>query len=308
MTETNDSFRVVLRGYDPAEVDRRLRELMAESVDLNAQVETLSFKVRELEELLADHERAIPPTFVGLGDRIGQILQLAEDESSEMRRKAKETLDADRKAFADSVDQVQAEADRYAEVTRSEADIDAARTRESASRQADELREEAERESANRIQEAEAIFEESRAKASKAAADFEATLAERRAAAEAEFAEHMSEVNRRLEEADTLVVEARAKADQVSHDATRNARQVLHRRSIQRQVKESESQPHLHRRIAEAGHCCPDLFIEVRRQRNDHIRGLASVDHRAESRKLPEQLPFEALCGRVIHKTRKGKV
>ena len=77
---------------------------------------------------------------------------------------------------------MRAAAEEYAEKRRHDVEAEAARIVADAQRVAAEERDAAERDAAARRQEAEALYEQQRAKAAAAAADFEATLAERRAA------------------------------------------------------------------------------------------------------------------------------
>ena len=71
----------------------------------------------------------------------------------------------------------------------------------------------AERDASVRLQEAEAVYEEQRARAAKAAADFETTLAGRRQAAEQEFTQKMAESQARLDEAAQLADRTRTEAE-----------------------------------------------------------------------------------------------
>jgi DNA anti-recombination protein RmuC len=84
----------------------------------------------------------------------------------------------------------------------------------------------AERAAMSRRGEAEAIYEEQRARAAKAAADFEKTLAERRDTAEQMFQERTEEAERALDEARDRVTRMRAEAEQVAADAQRRAEQL----------------------------------------------------------------------------------
>ena len=80
-------------------------------------------------------------------------------------------------------------------------------------RRADEHRDSAERDASVRMQEAEAVYEEQRARAAKAAADFETTLAGRRSAAEDEFTQKMGEAQSRLDEMSELAERTRLEAE-----------------------------------------------------------------------------------------------
>ncbi len=92
-----------------------------------------------------------------------------------------------RKEAEQEVGALRADADRYAEDTRRDADAEGARVLADARKAADGERDAAERDASARRAEAEALYEDQRAKAAQAAADFETTLAERRQKATAEF-------------------------------------------------------------------------------------------------------------------------
>ncbi len=94
------SFRTVLRGYDPGQVDPQIDELTALANDARARAETLADQVAYLTDALdaakyeADHvPPAVPtaplapvaPSFADFGERVGQILTLAEQEADQIR-------------------------------------------------------------------------------------------------------------------------------------------------------------------------------------------------------------------------------
>jgi cell division septum initiation protein DivIVA len=233
MTDPAPQFRVVLRGYEPAQVDRRLEELGLAVQEAARQRDELYLRVQALEEEKANRTdemiaaEPVPATFEHLGERVGQILSLAEDEAADLRKQGEAEIAAKQAEVVEQIGKIKGEADRYAAGKRTDAETEAARILEDARRLADERIDGADRDAAARIQEAEAIYEEQRARAAKVAADFETTLATRRKAAEAELAQQLSEANSRLEEASRLVDQARADADALHADATREARRIL---------------------------------------------------------------------------------
>jgi F0F1-type ATP synthase membrane subunit b/b' len=91
----------------------------------------------------------------------------------------------------------------------------------------------AERRAMSRRGEAEAVFEEQRANAAKAAADFEKTLADRRDTAETIFQQRTDEAEQALDEARDRVQRTRTEADQMAAEAQRKAAQ-LHAESQQK--------------------------------------------------------------------------
>ena len=94
------TFRTVLRGYDPAEVERTVGQLRqaadqarAEAADRTAELTRLHGQVAELEARIAalheERAQAAPPSFAELGARVGRILSLAEAEAKELVGKAR---------------------------------------------------------------------------------------------------------------------------------------------------------------------------------------------------------------------------
>lgn len=232
-------FRAVLRGYDPAQVDQVVAELTAAAEAARQEAATYSVQASKLEaghgelraELVAKesalaklaeaNRTAAAPSFAGLGDRVGQILTLADEESKQLRASAAaETAALRAKAEAEALDTREA-ADRYAEDVRSKADAESARILEDAKRKADEILDHADRESSARREEAEAVYEHQRAKAAESAAEFETTLASRRDKAAAEFASAMSQ-----QEASLVAVQDRAAALSSESDRAHQAAQA----------------------------------------------------------------------------------
>jgi DivIVA domain-containing protein len=225
VTDQNSTFKTVMRGYDPTEVDRRIDELTAAVTTVTQQRDGLAARVQELHD--AASEAAEPPGFEHLGARVGQILSLAEAEATELRDRAREDAEAHTAETQASTTRVREEADQYAARTRSEAEAHAARIEEEAKKSADEHRDGAERDASVRLQEAEAVYEEQRARAAKAAADFETTLAGRRKSAEDEFTQKMAESQARLDEANELAERTRTDADQARVEAAREASRLV---------------------------------------------------------------------------------
>src|SRR4051812_16719496 len=149
-----------MRGYDPAEVDRRLDELTSAVTSLTQQRDGLATRVQELHD--AASGAAEPPGFEHLGSRVGQILALADEEANELRERARAEAEAHTTGAHESTAQLREEADQYAVRTRSEAEARAARIEEEARKAADDHRDGAERDASARLQEAEAVYEEQR--------------------------------------------------------------------------------------------------------------------------------------------------
>ena len=71
MTDQNSTFKTVMRGYDPAEVDRRLEELAAAVTSLTQQRDGLATRVQELHDARQPHR----PLAARAGEARGQEQQ-----------------------------------------------------------------------------------------------------------------------------------------------------------------------------------------------------------------------------------------
>lgn len=219
-----EQFRVVLRGYDPVQVNQRLEELVAVLEQTAKQRDELLTQLKAGPQPEVSSE---PPTYEHLGARVGKILTLADEEAGDLRRRADEEIAAKRAEVETEAARIRDETDRYAVDTRSHAETEAARIVEDARRTADERIDNAERDAAAKTQEADALFEEQRARAVQAAADFETTLAARRKSAEEEFTRQMGEVQRQLDEANRTLEGARAEADVTRESAKAEADKLV---------------------------------------------------------------------------------
>lgn len=232
MTNPTNQFRVVLRGYDPAQVDRRVQELTETAENAIHKVGELSGRVQRIEEERDNQPEggeAAPQTvaFSHLGERVGRILTLADEEAADLRGRAQSEVEVFHEQAHQANARLRDEVDRYAEQRRSDADTEAARTLEDARRTADERLDTADRDAAARLQEAEAIYENQRAKAAQAATDFETTLAKRRESVEADFTDQMSSTKLHLEQAEGRVEQLNEEAEQVLGEAGREARRLI---------------------------------------------------------------------------------
>lgn len=260
---TDTPFRLVRKGYEPSEVDQRMRRLQStvdqlqtdltrarddnakQSVEITKQRQLagdLAGRIEMLEQALAEvraeQDHGVPPTFASLGERIAQMFTLAQQEADELRENARSeherlTTEAERLA-ADSA----SNSEREAAETISRARAEAARSIEAAKQQADHLREEADAEATARREEAEALYEGQRAQAAQAAADFERTLAERRTEAMDELNATLAKKTHEVElatqeldaarsEAERVTTAAREQSDQIVRDAQTDASSLL---------------------------------------------------------------------------------
>lgn len=239
------NFDLVRRGYAPAQVDQTMTQIVNDLGAMRRELDNeRSRRVQQTEQLEALHsERALmDPTgtgsYRGLGERVEQIFRLAEEEARAARDSALAAADEHRRGAHEETAAARQDADTYATERRGAAEADATRIVEEAQRAADTVLEEAEQAASARREEAEGIFELNRAKAAQAAADFETTLADRRAQAERAHTERLTAAETTLQdsqqrsdamtaEADAIRAEAESKAQQTIDAATAQAEQML---------------------------------------------------------------------------------
>src|SRR5262245_36339969 len=153
-TTSASGFRTVRRGgYDPAQVDHRVRQL-TEAVDAaRRQSVELARRVEDLESSLTSAKsdtRKSEPTFAEFGERVGRILALAEEEAADLRADAAAEVEKTRQEAQRAANEIRKEAERYATDKRGSANIEAEQIISDAKRQATEIREEAERDATAR--------------------------------------------------------------------------------------------------------------------------------------------------------------
>lgn len=249
---TESQFRLVRRGYEPAEVDQRVHQLRStveqlqtdlararednarQSVEITKQRQQagdLTGRIEMLEQALAEaraeQDHGVPLSYADLGERIGQMLTLAQQEADHLRENASteyERLTAEAQQLAADT---ALNSEREAAETILRAQAVAARTIKDAKQQADQLREEAEAEATARREEAEALYEGQRARAAQAAADFERALAERRTAAMNELNETLAKKTHEIDLATQELVEARGEAERVTTESRAQADQIV---------------------------------------------------------------------------------
>jgi DivIVA domain-containing protein len=283
MTDSNAHFRSVLRGYDPAQVDQHVHQLAQATAaarqeaaertievtklqvaqgQLRNEVERHVQRARTLEE---EQMKASAPTFATLGDRIGSILTLADQEADELRKRAQADA-ANHHALADeSATATRQDAVRYATEMRSAAETEAARFMEDAKRQADSILDDADRQAMARREEAEALYERSRAKSANAAVDFETTLAARRDSSALEFAAEVTAAEQQLATVRMQSERTRVESEQSQQEAATRSEQQL-----------EQAMNHAHTLVSEAK-------TKADRIRGDSERELAAATQRRDS-------------------------
>jgi DivIVA domain-containing protein len=229
MTEPNHHFRVALRGYDQAEVDQAIAELQGRLIAAERSTTELHARLARAETAAnaAESAQPGPPTYSSLGERVGQILTLAEQEAAALREQATAEAEGLRKEAEQAAVAIREAADKYAEQRRRDAEAEGTRLVTDARRAADEERDAAERDAAARRQEAEAVYEQQRAAAAKAAADFETTLAERRERTTAEFQAEQAAARAQLDELAARIEDMKAAAQRQQAEADAEARRIV---------------------------------------------------------------------------------
>lgn len=239
------TFRIVLRGYDPAEVDQHLQAVVGQldtshrqgedaAAALRKQRTVSSTLMQELEverqrvqQLQSELQSAESPTFLDLGARVGQILALAEQEANELRADGQRQGDQLRDAAREQADRMRNEARTYADQVRGRADAEVERRLLEANEQATDVLEGAEREAMVRREEAEVIYEQQRARAAAAATELEAAIAQRRERADDDFHRARAGHEQGLAEAQERLDAAKVEADELSASAARDAEQTV---------------------------------------------------------------------------------
>ncbi|MDR0783491.1 MAG: hypothetical protein LBE83_07000 [Propionibacteriaceae bacterium] len=266
------TFKNTLKGYDTVEVDAAFEKMTQEldalrsgkggkdldasrlksTIDqLHVELDEMSAYTADLEERLAQAPSS--PSFDELGSRIAQMLTLAKEESDDVRSTARiesEQLTAETRAAAENS---RTEAEVYASEVRTKADAEATRIITQAQREAEEILDQSDREALARREEAEAIYENQRARAAVAAAEFEKTLAERREDAARDFAAQMKAQDEAMqraeeslyaiqEEAEHYKIETQQEVEATLKDANAQANEVLKqaKASAERIRRESE--------------------------------------------------------------------
>ncbi len=147
MLQNDSEFTRVLRGYDPAEVEKTIqrlrRELLALKTDHDEQVATIASLTSELESTQINAEQLGRPTFSGLGAKLASTLSIAEEQSARLVARAEADAHSILVAANRDADQVRVEANTDARHIREAADAAATETMTDANNRAQLLLEEA---------------------------------------------------------------------------------------------------------------------------------------------------------------------
>lgn len=261
MSET--SFRLVRRGYEPEEVDRAVGSLRSALTHAESELETLrqtqaehaievarlseqasraqsqaQSQAEQLHRLESERLHEVPPSYAALGERIGSMLTLAEQEAQDLVAKAQQRADELEASSEQAAKARREQADQDAEEMLSRTRAESARLVADARAEADQLMEDAQSHAATRRNEGEALYERHRAQAAAAAADFESTMAQRRQQSTDELSAQLSSHEERMRvaqadldqartQAHELVGQAKDRADELLRSAEHEANQML---------------------------------------------------------------------------------
>src|SRR6478672_10296408 len=250
-------FKFSRRGYEPEEVDSFIesqnRTLQAAKKDaaersveltkLNAALADLRGQLGQQSRVMADLKKSAPApgqAFTDLGERIAQILSLADQEAAEMRTRASAEADEIRERATRAAAELKATTTSYAEQARARADEEAVRIIAQANREAQSV-------TAAQRQELAAEFEAHRLKASTASAELEVTLAARRESADAEFEARRRQQEAALTESESRLRQLTERAEHDAHEMRAKAEQLLQNAEAQADQIVSEARDHASR-------------------------------------------------------------
>ena len=219
---TPREFAVVRRGYAPQQVDDTFSDLVRDLTALRAERDGLRNVCARLEAQVEQLASDVP-TYRGLGNRIEQILVLAEEEATELRG----TMAGE-----------------------------AQTVREEAQREADAVRQDIEQFAANRRGEADNLLRHTHAEAARAAEDFDVTLSKRREDAQRDFATRMAtaeamqlDAERRAsslrEDCEAMLADAEQRGEQIIAAARAKAAEIDRDSSVRAERSRAESEREL---------------------------------------------------------------
>lgn len=325
MSNSNVNFRRVLHGYDPAQVDQHVNQLAQASAtvwqeaaertlqvtkleatqgQLKKEVERHAHRARALEEAQTEFEA---PSYEGLGERIGSILTLANEEAIELRTRAQADAVSQNALADESAMATRQAADDYATATRNAADDEVCRILDDARQDADSLlndardqgnglindakqlvasllddadrqamaRQDADRQAAAQREEAEAVYERARASSAAAAIDFETTLAARRDASAADFAAQIAAAEQQLAAVRLRSEQIRHDTEQAQQAAAAQAEQQLRQATAQAEAVVAEAKAKAERIRGNSEH-----ELAAATERRDHINAQLSIVRR----------------------------
>lgn len=217
MSVDSQEFRVVLRGYEPAQVDA-LRQALQAQLD-EADPETLSQR--------QDPSISVETPQASFSRRLTTILELAEEEAAEIRQTATAQAEQLRADVEQSTTQLREDADEYATKRTDEAESFATKLVTDAEETATKTIAAASRESDEMRQVASTLLDEQKAKAAKIEADFERDMEARRTEAEAKLRAVIDDHQTRMHDLDEHLEKRRVEGERRHQEALAAARAIL---------------------------------------------------------------------------------
>lgn len=214
---TPTDFRIVLRGYEPAQVESRVRGLEEEIARLRADQPSLRIAAPPQE----------PTSYEHLGLRMMRILDLATEEAGAVREAARIEVEQSRADSLAGAALLCEQAELEAEQIRADAQAEAADTTERARLAVADLLDAASREAALRRREAESLLDRQRTAVVKANEEFERTIAQRSEAADQAFRHAEADRRSRLDALGRHVSAQQAEIEAGRAQAKQQARDII---------------------------------------------------------------------------------
>jgi cell division septum initiation protein DivIVA len=238
MTQSTQTFRTVMRGYDTEQVDERIAELTRASEEAQHHAHELHTQVEKLRAAngAASGEPLPPPgeeDFAAFGVHIGQILKAAHSAAGDVATDAQANAEAKLAAADATADEVRTAAERDASSRIEEARLTAEQLVEKARQQADTLRAETER-----------AHQEQLALDADATASLEQELNKRREETEAECQARLASADTQRREARDYAAKLRNEIDQADKESARQAGALI--ADSERRAKELVAQAQAH--------------------------------------------------------------
>ena len=222
MTSSQSGFRRVLRGYDPDEVDQRIAELV--ELTAKAQKRASDLHHAALAAPAPAPEETGPGWALGdVGERVAKILAAAEVTAAELVRDAEAEVRAKRATVEAWSAGAREQAERDAGEIRATADRAAARVAEDAENAAHQLVEDGEQRSGERREVAEAAYKKRRAEVVRQQSDFDEEMAARRAKAEQDHHQRVTDADIEVADAEQHAERLRSEAEQFRSAAKKEA-------------------------------------------------------------------------------------
>lgn len=217
MSVDSQEFRVVLRGYEPAQVDALRQALQSQLDDVSP----------ETHDLRQDPTVTVETAHEAFGRRLTEILTLAEEEATEIRQSAAAHAEQLRSDVEISTAQLREDADAYATKRTDDAEEFASKLVSDAEANVTEMLSAASRESDEMRLVAGTLLEKQRAEAAEAEAAFEHGMESRRTEAENKLRSVIDDHQVRMHDLDEHLEKRRVEGERRHHEALAAVRATL---------------------------------------------------------------------------------